>query len=168
MSNYFLRIIRKFCFGFVALMPDLFPFTQFRVFVYRVWGNRIGKKVRIFGGCDVLGNQMYLGDNVFINRRCYFDLTEPIRIESEVTIGHGVTFITASHQIGASNHRAGNVLGKPISIGAGTWIGANVTILPGVSIGPGCIVAACSVLTSDFDADSLIVGSPAIKKRSLS
>lgn len=63
--------------------------------------------------------------------------------------------------------RAGPSTQEPITVQEGTWIGARSTILPGVTIGAGVIVAAGSVVTRDCDPHSLYAGVPARKIRSL-
>lgn len=52
-------------------------------------------------------------------------------------------------------------------MGTGVWIGANVTVLPEVTIGNGCVIAAGSVVTSDCEDNCLYAGNPARKKRLL-
>lgn len=54
----------------------------------------------------------------------------------------------------------------PVSIGAGCWLGVNVCIMPGVTLGPGCIVGAGSVVTKSFPAGSILGGVPARMIRS--
>jgi acetyltransferase-like isoleucine patch superfamily enzyme len=56
----------------------------------------------------------------------------------------------------------------PITIGSNVWIGANVTVLPGVTIGDNAVVAAASVLTKDVPDNAIVVGSPARVVRSVS
>ena len=63
-----------------------------------------------------------------------------------------------SHELGPSESRAGSVVGLPVSIGDGVWIGARTTVLPGVTIGPGAIVAAGSVVNRDVEADTMVAG----------
>ena len=53
------------------------------------------------------------------------------------------------------------VRGKPITIGDYCWLGANVTVLPGVTIGNRCIIGAGSVVTKDVPDDSIYAGNPA-------
>ncbi len=55
----------------------------------------------------------------------------------------------------------------PVTIGANVWIGANVTVLPGVAIGDNAVVAAASVVTKDVPVNTVAVGSPARVVRSL-
>jgi acetyltransferase-like isoleucine patch superfamily enzyme len=57
---------------------------------------------------------------------------------------------------------------RPVSIGAGCWLGVNVCVLPGVALGPGCIVGAGSVVTGSFPAGSIVGGVPARLIRSRS
>ncbi len=101
------------------------------------------------------------GDNCFVNRNCYFDLEGKITLGDDVVIGHGSTFITTHHEIGPSSRRAGATVGRAIEIHSGTWIGANVIILPGVTIGSGAIVAAGAVVSKSVPANSLAAGIPA-------
>lgn len=78
-----------------------------------------------------------------------------------------VSFINSSHEIGDSTRRASNNISDAILIGDGCWIGANVTILPGVSIGDGCIIGAGSVVTKDCKSNTLYAGCPAKEIRKL-
>lgn len=55
----------------------------------------------------------------------------------------------------------------PIVIGRGCWIGANVTIMPGVTIGDGCVIGAGSLVTNDCEPNGVYVGIPARRKKEL-
>lgn len=59
------------------------------------------------------------------------------------------------------NKRAGNSYYKPITVGKGVWSGANATILPGVHIGEGAIIAAGAVVNKDIEKNCLYGGVPA-------
>ena len=54
-----------------------------------------------------------------------------------------------------------------MTIGDGCWLGGNVAVLPGVSIGSGCVIAAGSIVTADCEPDCLYAGIPAQLKRRL-
>ena len=149
-----------------------------RVITNAVGDDPIGKRVRrwalvLFGAsmgadCHLHGGSFFgdprrlqLGDRVFVNRDCYLDLDAPVVIGDDVVIGHRVSIVTAGHEIGPHERRAGSLRSRSVRIMDGVWIGANATILPGVTIGPGAIVAAAAVVTSDVAADTIVAGTPA-------
>ncbi len=142
------------------LLDDFFS-VRIRMFILKMMGMKYGKNVNIFADCDILGSGITLGNNVFINRKCYFDLSGKVFIDDNVNIGHGVTFITTHHKIGNSHHRCGYCIGQDIKVGKGAWIGANVSILPGVTIGEGAIVATGAVVTKDVLPNIIVAGVPA-------
>lgn len=116
-----------------------------------------------FGGINV-----HIGRDTFINRECLFDASAKIVLDSQVSVGMRVMFITSSHVLGGPNRRAEAVISEPIHVGAGAWIGAGATILPGVSIGEGAVVAAGAVVNRDCLPHTLYAGVPARAIRSLS
>lgn len=111
-----------------------------------------------------------LGDNTFINSFCKFyngfdsnGQNGRIEIGSNVTIGYGVSIFTTTHQIRGGTQRAdySDIKYLSVEIGDGTWICANCTILPGVKIGKGCVIAAGSVVISDCEDNCMYGGNPA-------
>jgi acetyltransferase-like isoleucine patch superfamily enzyme len=82
-------------------------------------------------------------------------------------IGQEVSIITAGHQIAGPFYRAGTLRPAAVRIGGGVWIGARATILPGVNVGPGTVVAAGAVVAHDVPANVLVGGVPARVLRSL-
>lgn len=76
-------------------------------------------------------------------------------------------FICVLHMIGDAERRAGKNIYRDIEVGKGTWIGANVVVLPRGSIGKGCVIVAGSVVITDCEDNYLYVGNPAKKKRFL-
>ena len=138
-----------------------------RRLLFRALGVRIGRASVIDGGGYIYGNQLVIGRRCFINRSCYFDLTDMVTIGDDVEIGHGVTFITATHRVGPRSRRAGQVTGQPIVVGNGAWVGANATLLPGVTIGSGSIVAAGALVAEDVAENVVVAGVPARHVREL-
>lgn len=96
----------------------------------------------------------------------------PIVLEERVMLGPNVGLYTAAHPLREIERRqvAGEQEGLeyalPITIKAGAWLGANVIVLPGVTIGENAVIGAGSVVTRDIPADCVAVGNPAkvIKK----
>jgi len=78
-----------------------------------------------------------------------------------VGIAFRVVFITSTHASLYKDRRIGYVLGMPITIEDGVWIGAAAVIGPGVTIGHGTIVSAGAVVMRSMPPDSLIAGNPA-------
>ena len=110
--------------------------------------------------CD-LGFNVRLGKDVIVNYNCTFLDTAPITVGDHTKIGPDCHLVTAIHPKDFMERRTHKVRGGPIRIGEDCWIGANVTILPGVTVGDRCIIGAGSVVTKDVLADSVYAGNPA-------
>ncbi|WP_238397950.1 acyltransferase [Rothia amarae] len=109
-----------------------------------------------------------IGDGTFINREVFFDDSELIIIGKNVGIGPRTCFLTGSHHIGPATHRIeGGGNHQPIVVEDGCWLGGNVTVLPGVTIGRGCVIAAGAVVTKSCEPNGLYAGVPARRIRDL-
>ena len=73
-----------------------------------------------------------------------------VTIGDRVLFGTGVSLITATHETSIQSRRDNIEYAEPITIGNDCWFGSNVTVLPGVTIGNGCTIAAGSVVTKDI------------------
>jgi maltose O-acetyltransferase len=145
-------------------------FFSIRRFLLRLGRVEIAKNCSYCGHGWVYGRgKLHLGDNTWISPRGLFYTHQDaeIFIGSNCDIGPNVSFIIGSHLIAEPNRRAGLGLANPIHVGDGTWIGASVTVIDGVKIGNGCVVAAGSVVTKNVPDNSLVAGTPAILKRKL-
>ncbi len=151
-----------------SILGDDIISVTLRKYLIQLMGVKWGQGTKMLAQCDVLGGRISFGKGCFINRRCYFDSTGRITIGNHVSIAHGVTFVTAHHDIGTPQKRAGEIDGRTTVIGDGVWIGANATILPGVTIGESAVVAACAVVTKDVPPNTLVKGVPAIVAKQLS
>ena len=104
------------------------------------------------------GKNTHVGERVFINMGCKFQDQGGIFIDDDALIGHNATLCTLNH-LPDPAQRAG-MIAKPIHIGKKVWLGANVTILQGVTIGDNAIVAAGAVVTKDVPANAIVGGVP--------
>ncbi|RSL98843.1 hypothetical protein CEP52_010072 [Fusarium oligoseptatum] len=109
------------------------------------------------------GLRVHIAPTAFINRNCVI-LDTPVadvRIGDHANIGPNVTIISVGHSQGVDEHGKRLSNGSDVIIGDYTWIGARVTILPGVEIGCHSIIGAGSVVTKDVPAFSVAHGNPA-------
>lgn len=123
-------------------------------------GTRIAEPPRINGDEDLYTN-LIVGKDCRIDIGCVFDLAERITIGDRVTIGPGVMLLTSTHELDIKEHRAGHPQLIPVTIGDGVWIGPRAVVLPGVTIGPGSVVEAGSVVNKDVPPHSRVGGMPA-------
>jgi acetyltransferase-like isoleucine patch superfamily enzyme len=105
------------------------------------------------------GKNISIGKNVFINFDCTFLALGGITIEDDVLIGPKVSLVTENHPLNPE-HRKGLIC-KPILIKKNAWIGANSTILAGVTIGKNAVVAAGAVVSKDVPDNTVVGGIPA-------
>lgn len=105
------------------------------------------------------GKHLNIGKNVFINFDCTFLTLGGITIEDDVLIGPKVSLITENHPL-EPQYRKG-LIGKSILIKKNAWIGADATILPGVTIGENAVVAAGAVVSQDVPDNVVVGGIPA-------
>mgnify|MGYP001308371917 CR=1 FL=1 len=112
------------------------------------------------------GSNFIIGEDVFINYNSVCVGGGYVNIGKHARIGPNCYFYTPNHPIDHIERRKPIEIALPITIGDDCWLGGNVTILPGVTIGNRCIIAAGSVVTKDIPDDTMAAGNPAeIKKR---
>lgn len=134
-------------------------------------GVYIGNNCTIKSGCSIsgfgvlsqLGESLHIGNNVGISENCFIQVRGRIEISDDVMIGPGTTVISENHVYHSDKIpiRMQGVTRQGVSIGENVWIGANCTILDGVTIGGDSIVAAGSVVTRSIPAGSIYGGVPA-------
>lgn len=105
------------------------------------------------------GKNIFIGENVFINCCCHFQDHGGIYIDDNTLIGSNVVMATINHGHDPSERTDNRP--APIHIGKGVWIGAHVTLLPGISIGDNAILAAGAVVSKDVPANRIVGGVPA-------
>lgn len=121
----------------------------------------------INAGCFFGGTDVTIGKDVFMNYQCFIDNAAHVEIGQECSFGPRVMIITGSHEVGNLGRRAGMAIALPVRIGSGSWLGANVVVLPGVTIGENVVIAAGALVTADCEPNALYAGVPAKKIKSL-
>jgi maltose O-acetyltransferase len=104
-----------------------------------------------------------IGDDCFIADECFFDLAEPVEIGDQVSVGERTIFVTHLN-VGYRDHPLQErypARSAPVRVGSGAFIGVGAIILPGVTLGERCFVAAGAVVSRNVPADGLVGGVPA-------
>lgn len=134
--------------------------AQIRERLSEITGQQIDESTTIFTPFHTnFGRHIQIGKNVFINHGCTFLDLGGIIIEDDVLIGPKVSIITENHPVSPGERKMLDL--KPVLIKRNSWIGANATILPGVTIGENSVVAAGAVVTRDVPANTVVAGVPA-------
>lgn len=166
----------RFDFFFYVFFRRLRYFIRFRARGYLGRNSRIlcfgnldlGRNVQIGSNVKITiarGGRLIIGDNSYIGDQCQFEVEGLVSIGADVTISDNVFLGDVTHTwplVSSAGFRDKLRLDS-VEIGTGTWIGRNVTVNPGISIGPFNIVAANSVVTKGFpEAGYLLAGVPAL------
>jgi maltose O-acetyltransferase len=138
-----------------------------RAALLRRAGLDMGRGAIVESGCFFFSDNMTLGDYCVVNHNCYLDNKERITMGPRSGLAMGSMLVTSNHAMGDGFPRWGAFEPAPIEIGAGTWIGARVIVLPGVTVGDGCLVGAGSVVTKDLEPNGIYAGVPAKRIRDL-
>lgn len=109
--------------------------------------------------CDY-GMNISIGKNFFSNYNCIILDGASVKFGDNVFIAPNCIFTTSGHPIDREQRNAGLEIALPISIGNDVWIGANVAVLPGVTIGDNCVIGAGSVVNRDIPSNVVAAGNP--------
>ncbi len=152
---------------FINILFSFLPVFKFYA-MKRKWLKWAGVAVK--DGAQVNGHTIFygrgalgIGENTWIGPGCRFYTHEDARIiiGDECDVAPEVSFITGSHDISGPKRRAGAGIARNIIVQDGCWIGARVTILGGVTIGKGSVVAAGALVNSDLPKNCVAAGVPA-------
>ena len=122
---------------------------------------------RNFENFHVSSGKLILHDGVFVNNSCSFNCMERIEIGSGTMMGEGVRFYDHDHIYTAEKIEKWQWTTAPIRVGRDCWIGSNVTILKGVTIGDNTIIGAGCLIRNDVPANSMVYndGNLVVKER---
>lgn len=109
--------------------------------------------------CDY-GLNISVGNNFYTNHNCTILDGAKVEFGDNVFIAPNCVFSTAGHAIDAKQRGRGLEIALPIKVGNNVWIGANVSVLPGVTIGDNTIIGAGSVVNKDIPKGVIAVGNP--------
>lgn len=106
------------------------------------------------------GKNITIGDNVYINFGCVILDCSEITIGENTLLGPNVGIYSANHSIDAEERINGGCFGKPIHIGKRVWLGGDVKVIAGVTIGDDSIIGTGSIVTKDIPSGVIAVGNP--------
>lgn len=133
---------------------------EIRTLLGQITGAKIDENTVIFTPLYInYGKHTKIGKNVFINFDCTFLDLGGITIEDNVMLAPKVSLLSEGHPVAPDARQS--LMVRPIHIKRNAWIGANVTILPGVTIGENAIVAAGAVVSKDVPDNTIAGGIPA-------
>jgi len=116
--------------------------------------------------CDY-GYNIEVGENFFANMNLVILDGAKVTIGNNVYVAPNVGIYTAGHPLDEEQRNQGLEYAYPVTIGNSVWIGAGVSILPGVTIGNNVVIAAGSIVTKDIPDNCLVAGNPAVLKKLL-
>lgn len=157
------RVTRSGIYRYLDYMAGMMPSMTVRKLFYRMAGARIAPKVTVHFKCEVrdpLG--LTVGQGTIIGDGAILDARNGLTIGANVNMSSNVSIYTLQH-----NHRSPRFdcefPGRRMSVEIGdrAWIGSNVTVLPGVTIGEGAVVCAGAVVTKDVEPYAVVAGIPA-------
>ncbi|MBK5484123.1 acyltransferase [Peribacillus sp. TH16] len=158
------RIINK------IQMSPILP-ARFRMKILRSCGMKLDSSSSIAENNYIGSQKLVMGKETTINVGGFLDGNAPIILEDYVRIGPYVKILTGTHnyRLSVIRRRAEDgTVSKSVVIKKGSWIGMGAMILPGITIGEGCIIAAGAVVTKDTEPNGMYGGNPAKRIKDLS
>ncbi len=109
--------------------------------------------------CDY-GYNIEIGENFYANHNLLILDGNKVTFGDNVFVAPNCSFYTSGHPLDYETRNKGLEYAKPIKIGSNVWIGGNVVVLPGVTIGYNVVIGAGSVVTKDIPSNVVAVGNP--------
>jgi acetyltransferase-like isoleucine patch superfamily enzyme len=143
-------------------LPDCAATMAFRGWLYGFFMPRKGRDFQVAADVRINGlEHLSVGDHVYLAPGVVILANLEIVLDSEVMIAHHTVITDGNHTAVEGSYRYGPRSDRPVRIGRGSWIGANATVLPGVTIGRGVAVGANAAVTRDIPDGAVAGGVPA-------
>lgn len=145
--------------AFIINISGKVPFHRYRRLIYRLSGMKIGKGSVIHTGMTLYeAKNIVIGEDTIIGERSVLDGRDSLKIGNHVDIATEVMIYNSEHDIGSNDFKAHI---SPVVINDYVFIGPRSIILPGVTLGKGCVVGAGAVVTKDVQPFAIVGGIPA-------
>jgi acetyltransferase-like isoleucine patch superfamily enzyme len=150
-------------------LDEIPSLRRLRGFCYGLAMPACGANLQVSSDAILWGlEHLHVGENVYVGPGVVVICLDNVSIGDGVLFGPHVVVSNGNHRFRNGAYQFAENTTAPIAIGAGSWIGANATILSGVTIGKGVLVAANSTVTHDVDDYDVVGGVPARSMRRLS
>lgn len=135
------------------------PFSFIRKLLYRISGIQIGEGSTIHMWANFFEpNNISIGSDTIIGDHAFLDGRSKLSIGDHVDIGSSALIYNSEHNVHSNSFKA---VEEPVTIEDYVYIGARVTILPGVRVGKGAVIASGAVVTKDVPPLTIVGGVPA-------
>ncbi len=151
-------LVKDKCYDYNQIRPSNYDERQ------KIMKEILGKTGKVFNieqpfMCDY-GYNIEIGENFYANHNLIILDCNKVKFGNNVFIAPNCSFYTAGHPLDAERRNKGLEYAKPIKVGNNVWIGGNVCVLPGVTIGDNVVIGAGSIVTKDIPSNVVAVGNP--------
>jgi putative acetyltransferase len=164
-KNKTLRVLWGFVYAVLFRPTPNVLFWEWRVFLLRLFGARIGKHCKIRSSATFWAPwNLRMGDYVSVGQKAQIYSVDTITLHTKVCISQGAYLCTASHDITNKNNP---LVTSSITVNSFAWVAADAFVGMGVTIGEGAVVGARAAVFKDVEAWTVVGGNPAkfIKQR---
>lgn len=139
-----------------------FPSCHLRKLVYMLLGANVGPRVVLHFKTEIRSPQfLQIGEGTIIGDNAILDARSGLQIGKNVNLTSNVSIYTLQHDYRDPYFKCTPNTSKPVKIGDRVWLGCNVIVLPGVTIGEGAVCCAGCVVTKDVEPYAVVAGIPA-------
>lgn len=157
------KIVLWYFINALFVRPSWIPFMGFKIFLLRLFGAKIGKRICIKPGVLIKSPwNLTIGDDCWIGENVWIDNLDKVYIGSNVCISQGALLLTGNHDYTISSMPYRN---SPITVEDGAWIGGKTVVCAGVKVHKNAVLTVGSIVTKDMDEDGIYQGNPATKIR---
>lgn len=167
-KSVFKNLLRRYILGYIRFIDiniGHIPSHTIRNMIYKyVFMINMGKNSIIYYGAEIrCHSRLKIGKGSIIGDKCILDARNGIAIGDNVNMSTNVSIYTEQHDHRDSYFRSNSDFSFGVRIGNRAWIGPNVIVLHGVTIGEGAVIAAGAVVTKDVQPFDIVGGIPAGK-----
>lgn len=158
-----IKILLWYIVNCILVRPAVIPFMGFKIFLLRLFGAKIGKRLYIKPGVLIKSPwNLVIGDDCWIGENVWIDNLDKVYIGSNVCISQGALLLTGNHDYTISSMPYRNA---PVTIKDGAWVGGKAIVCSGVTVHQNAVLTVGSVATKNLEADGIYQGNPAVKVR---